>query len=723
MTVAKRSSLPGQSAIYEESNRVVSPPPLYRSDTPSVASVSPLVTPTASTGLPDSEEDTVKVSVRCRPPSKNEVARNSETCWNVDSEHNRISLTDTWAEKPGKVRKEFLYGTDDEPGLIPRSVNDVFAIISKTTEKEFLLRVSYLEIYNENLKDLLSPDSDDLRIHEDKKIVESREKEPGCMPSSPTAQGHNSFLRTDKRRTVQVSQLNLIDLAGSEKAASHSDRRKEGAFINKSLLTLGTVISKLTEDKVSSHIPYRDSKLTRILQSSLSGNARIAVICTISPCHYSLEESQNTLKFAARVKKIIIDDKALLQKYRNEINDLRVQLQSNNEIFSRERETNLTLLQEKQKHEEQLMEMQLVRTALKERIDHLTKLILTSGSISAKGLGDKPVPSLSHHTKSVPEDQRVDHEDKVETERLRRENTELQIIIDELRETIRTQSSEMKQSLNNSTHNYNGNQEALQELNEKHQERVLKLEVDLDDVNRQVSHLEVVRDNLRAEVERLEKRVIDSAMEKDKRDKEIDGLKDEVAHAQTALRLAVQEKESNRVSEADTHTVKEELVQVRQQCLTLEQERDSLKAQIQTLEQKVKELRLTGHLISQNGTLDTPTMKDTDTEKETNIFELDDNKLKGLNKSQISDDDGQDLTGNLAQLSDDDNEPNEANKASAAQSNELDREETDDPTTIPEQPVSPMFTLGPEIEYIVISVLLSVLVYLIIDSDDDRIEL
>lgn len=89
---------------------MVSPPPLYRSDTPSVASISPLVTPTASTGLPASEEDTVKVTVRCRPPSKIEVARNSETCWDVDSEHNRISLTNTWAVKPGKVRKDFLYG-------------------------------------------------------------------------------------------------------------------------------------------------------------------------------------------------------------------------------------------------------------------------------------------------------------------------------------------------------------------------------------------------------------------------------------------------------------------------------------------------------------------------------------------------------------------------------------------------------------------------------------
>ncbi|KAI8575688.1 hypothetical protein K450DRAFT_260714 [Umbelopsis ramanniana AG] len=478
-------------------------------------------------------------------------------CWEVDTTHNNIHLTDLWAAKPGKVRKDFLYdnvfygsdnellygksvrpviqstmrgyngtvfaygqtasgktyvSTEDEPGVVPRAVNDVFAIISETTEKEFLLRVSYLEIYNETLKDLLAPDSDDLRIHEDKKrgvyvsslkeeivtsprhvmkviqrgeanrhvsstdfnlhssrshtvfqlIVESREKEPGSMPGSPTIQKHNSFLRTDQRRSVQVSQLNLIDLAGSEKAASQTDRRKEGAFINKSLLTLGTVISKLTEDKVSSHIPYRDSKLTRILQSSLSGNARIAVICTISPSHHNLEESQNTLKFASRVKRIvtaaatneIIDDKALLQKYRNEINDLRVQLQSNNEVFSRERETNITLLQEKQKHEEQLMEMQLVRTALKERIDHLTKLILTSGSISAsKGSNDKPVPSLSNHTKSSPEDRRVEHNAKGETERLRRENTELQIIIDDLRETIRMQATKLEQESNGASQN------------------------------------------------------------------------------------------------------------------------------------------------------------------------------------------------------------------------------------------------------------------------------
>ena len=111
MTTAKRSSLPGHSAIYEESNRIISPPPpLYRSDTPSVASVSPLITPTASTGFPVSEEDSVKVTVRCRPPSKTELAKNSEACWEVDTNHNNIRLTDIWAAKPGKVRNDFLYG-------------------------------------------------------------------------------------------------------------------------------------------------------------------------------------------------------------------------------------------------------------------------------------------------------------------------------------------------------------------------------------------------------------------------------------------------------------------------------------------------------------------------------------------------------------------------------------------------------------------------------------
>jgi len=128
-------------------------------------------------------------------------------------------------------------------------------------------------------------------------------------------------------------------LAGSEKSASNAERKKEGGYINKSLLTLGTVIAKLSEGKgsvlgtsyagapvhkrtlmpcirpcmrlllvgCSGHIPYRDSKLTRMLQSSLSGNARVAIVCTMSPSDKAVDESNNTLKFAQRAKNIVVD--------------------------------------------------------------------------------------------------------------------------------------------------------------------------------------------------------------------------------------------------------------------------------------------------------------------------------------------------------------------------------------------------------------------------------
>merc|ERR1711879_308728 len=138
---------------------------------------------------------------------------------------------------------------------------------------------------------------------------------------------------------VRVSCLNLIDLAGSEKASAHTGRdpkarRTEGSYINKSLLTLGNVISKLSSDKKSGHIPYRDSKLTRILENSLRGNARIAIICTLSVTGSSFEESHSTLKFASRAKVIknnarvneFLDDKSLIRKYRNEINELKKKL-------------------------------------------------------------------------------------------------------------------------------------------------------------------------------------------------------------------------------------------------------------------------------------------------------------------------------------------------------------------------------------------------------------
>lgn len=298
------------------------------------------------------------------------------------------------------------------------------------------MRVSYLEIYNESIRDLLNPSNTNLKIQQDKirgvyvtplteevvtcpqdvlkiigqgeanrhisstdynlhssrshtlfqMIIESREK-------TNNTNNHTTHRRTltqsgygvKSKETVKISQLNLIDLAGSEKAATNEDRRKEGSYINKSLLTLGTVISKLTEtngSKSPGHIPFRDSKLTRILQTALTGLAKVAVICTISPALQSIEESLNTLKFATRVKKItihaknddVMDDKALIQKYRNEILQLKTKLKEQEDKDS-------VSENERRDHEQTLNRMRSVRDTLKERIDQLTKLILTSASV------------------------------------------------------------------------------------------------------------------------------------------------------------------------------------------------------------------------------------------------------------------------------------------------------------------------------------------------------
>ena len=123
-----------------------------------------------------------------------------------------------------------------------------------------------------------------------------------------------------------LSKLAIIDLAGSESATSQNERKAEGAAINKSLLALEKVISSLT-GKPKEHIPYRDSKLTQLLQSNLSGNGLVSVIATLNPSMTAISESTSTLKFAQRVKKVtlkavvheVIDDKMLISKYRSHV--------------------------------------------------------------------------------------------------------------------------------------------------------------------------------------------------------------------------------------------------------------------------------------------------------------------------------------------------------------------------------------------------------------------
>ncbi|KAJ2008569.1 hypothetical protein GGI04_001094 [Coemansia thaxteri] len=267
-----------------------------------------------------------------------------------------------------------MYGTGEELGIIKLAVRNMFDVVSNDSSREYLIRVSFLEIYNEVLRDLLEPSKTNLKIHENAKreifvgdlsehivfnaaqveeilekgdknrhiagtnmnerssrshtlfriVIESREKAEAAAAGDNGAldtRDSDSLAKRHQRLStgstadsgeftgaVMVSCLNLVDLAGSERVGqtgAEGQRLKEGAHINKSLLSLGTVIARLSEDGGDrGHIPYRDSKLTRILQPSLGGNAKTLIICTITPSPDYVEEALSTLKFASRAKTI-----------------------------------------------------------------------------------------------------------------------------------------------------------------------------------------------------------------------------------------------------------------------------------------------------------------------------------------------------------------------------------------------------------------------------------
>ncbi|KAJ3291089.1 hypothetical protein HK104_006336 [Borealophlyctis nickersoniae] len=210
-------------------------------------------------------------------------------------------------------------------------------------------------------------------------VIESREKS-----------SHNpSQARSSLSGAVRVSTLNLVDLAGSERVGhtgAEGIRLKEGGHINKSLLTLGTVISKLSDGGDRVHIPYRDSKLTRILQPSLGGNARTAIICTVTPARMHVDVTMSTLKFASRAKTItnkpevneVISDEAMLKNYKRQISELKKQL---DEMSKQEESLANQKLQAEEANEMnklRLQETKETEARLKKQLDVLSKIILNS---------------------------------------------------------------------------------------------------------------------------------------------------------------------------------------------------------------------------------------------------------------------------------------------------------------------------------------------------------
>lgn len=261
------------------------------------------------------------------------------------------------------------YDGTGEMGVIPRAILDIFNYIENNSNThDFRVTVSFMELYQENLYDLLSCKSREqniIDIREDtkgikmpgltEKLVTSVSETTQCLidgsagratgataMNAQSSRSHAIFTITvymtnkNDEDSATTSKFHLVDLAGSErskKTKATGERFKEGVNINKGLLALGNVISALGDETQKGFISYRDSKLTRLLQDSLGGNSMTLMIACVSPADYNYEETLSTLRYADRARKIknkpIVnqDPKAAeIARLNQQIHQLRLQL-------------------------------------------------------------------------------------------------------------------------------------------------------------------------------------------------------------------------------------------------------------------------------------------------------------------------------------------------------------------------------------------------------------
>jgi len=225
-----------------------------------------------------------------------------------------------------------MFGQENDLGVIPRACETIFRNMNKDL-LTWSIKFSFIEIYNENIRDLLNHRNSDLAIRKCEKgiyiqglteklvygaedilhsISEGSKQRTvsSTQVNSVSSRSHALLTITITQTSIDeseiVSKLNLVDLAGSEnvgRSEVHGIALAEAQNINKSLSALGNVINALTEVG-REHIPYRDSKLTYILQDSLGGNSKTVIIATASPNTYVLSETLSTMKFAKRAKEI-----------------------------------------------------------------------------------------------------------------------------------------------------------------------------------------------------------------------------------------------------------------------------------------------------------------------------------------------------------------------------------------------------------------------------------
>lgn len=274
----------------------------------------------------------------------------------------------------GTGKTHTMEGSPEHEGIIPRAFRHIWTHIEKTASSEstYLVSCSYVELYLEEVRDLLTKDCKKLTIKGQElngfyipemtsvvcksaadmmRVVRGGNRQRAFARTDMNEHSSRSHAvvmvtvetRHDHTKKIRVGKLNLVDLAGSErqrKTGACADRLKEAARINQALSSLGNVISALAEN--SPHVPYRDSKLTRILQDSLGGNSKTIMLAAIGPAAYNYDETITTLRYAHRAKAIKNkpvrneDPKdAKLKEYQAEIERLRALIQRRQAIEKR----------------------------------------------------------------------------------------------------------------------------------------------------------------------------------------------------------------------------------------------------------------------------------------------------------------------------------------------------------------------------------------------------
>ncbi|ORX77302.1 kinesin-domain-containing protein, partial [Basidiobolus meristosporus CBS 931.73] len=306
-----------------------------------------------------------------------------------------------------------------DAGIIPRTLHRLFERLESETA-EYSVRLSFIELYNEELKDLLTADEDSkrLKIFEDItrrgaivihgleeflvnnamdgiKLLQRgslKRKMAATKCNDKSSRSHSVFSLTvhikestpTGEELLKVGKLNLVDLAGSEnigRSGAENKRAREAGMINQSLLTLGRVINSLVEK--SPHIPYRESKLTRLLQDSLGGKTKTCIIATVSPARLNYEETQSTLDYASNAKSIRnkpevnqkLTKTALIKEYVDEIERLKSDLMASREkngVFLTS-DNYQSLVDENQSNKELVEELKKSMDSIQEQLTQVTE--------------------------------------------------------------------------------------------------------------------------------------------------------------------------------------------------------------------------------------------------------------------------------------------------------------------------------------------------------------